>query len=84
MRDTFCGTPLFLSPEMLKGENYCGKIDNWAIGMICYEMIVGKPAFKIQTQKELEKIVICGLFSWWNRYSSRSIVVSRIWQRSSF
>ena len=60
LRDTFCGTPLFLSPEMLRGDTYSEKIDNWAIGVICYEMLIGRPPFKIKTQQELEKIVDIG------------------------
>ena len=35
-RETFCGTPLYLSPDVLKGDQYNDKVDNWAIGIITY------------------------------------------------
>jgi serine/threonine protein kinase len=40
-RSTLCGTPLYLSPEILRGESYNEKIDTWAIGTLAYEMLTG-------------------------------------------
>lgn len=36
LRSTFCGTPLYLSPELLKGQRYDEKVDLWAIGILAY------------------------------------------------
>lgn len=36
LRSTFCGTPLYISPEVLKGNSYGHKIDIWAIGILTY------------------------------------------------
>lgn len=47
LRDTFCGTPLYMSPEILKGEKYDSGVDNWALGILTYEVLVGRPPFKI-------------------------------------
>ena len=47
LRDTFCGTPLYMSPEILKGEKYDCGVDNWALGILTYEILIGKPPFKI-------------------------------------
>jgi len=58
LRHTYCGTPLYLSPEMLKNSGYDEKIDIWAIGIIAYELKFGSAPFCIQNSAELNKIVI--------------------------
>ena len=43
---SFCGSPLYLSPEMLdqKGVNF--KADIYQIGLLIYEILVGRTAYK--------------------------------------
>jgi aurora kinase len=36
MRGTFCGTPVYVSPELLKRKNYNNKIDVWSVGILTY------------------------------------------------
>ncbi|KAJ3449118.1 serine/threonine-protein kinase ial-related [Anaeramoeba flamelloides] len=45
-RKTFIGTLDYISPEMLKGVGYNHTIDIWALGILLYELLVGKPPFK--------------------------------------
>lgn len=45
MRGTFCGTPLYVSPELLKRKNYNNKIDVWSVGILTYELLFGKVPF---------------------------------------
>lgn len=45
LRSTFCGTPLYVSPEILKGENYDEKVDLWAVGILAWEMVYGDIPF---------------------------------------
>lgn len=57
MRETFCGTPLYVSPELLKRKNYNNKIDVWSIGILTYELLFGRVPFDIATERDFIKIV---------------------------
>lgn len=45
-RRTMCGTLDYLPPEMVLRENYSNEVDNWCLGVLCYEFLVGKPPFE--------------------------------------
>ena len=49
---TICGTLDYLSPEMVAGMGYDKNVDLWALGILCYEFLVGKPAFESWTNEE--------------------------------
>ena len=42
---SFCGSPMYLSPEMLSGSGVDQKCDIYGIGLIMYELVSGIPAF---------------------------------------
>ncbi|CAM9953382.1 unnamed protein product, partial [Phaeothamnion confervicola] len=44
-RTTICGTQDYLAPEMLMELPYTTSVDMWAVGVVTYEFLVGKPAF---------------------------------------
>ncbi len=53
MAQTICGSPIYMAPEIIKCNNYSIKTDLWSIGIILYEMSIGKPPYKARTHIEL-------------------------------
>ena len=39
------GTPLYLSPEVLKRQPYDARADIWSLGICCIEMATGMPPY---------------------------------------
>ena len=57
---TYCGSPVYAAPEMLKRNPYSEMVDVWSFGVILYALLYGKFPFYSDNLKEMVKqIVVC-------------------------
>lgn len=43
---TFCGTPVFMAPEIIAGKQYDRSVDWWAFGVLLFQMLLCQSPFK--------------------------------------
>ncbi|XP_035979772.1 NUAK family SNF1-like kinase 2 [Halichoerus grypus] len=75
---TFCGSPLYASPEIVNGKPYTGpEVDSWSLGVLLYILVHGTMPFDGQDHKTLVRQIsngsyreppkpsdACGLIRW--------------------
>ncbi|XP_054735636.1 aurora kinase C [Anastrepha obliqua] len=58
MRTTLCGTLDYLPPEMVQGKPHTKNVDLWSLGVLCYELLVGRAPFLATDYDETYKKII--------------------------
>ena len=56
------GTLYYMAPEIMEGNGYSFEIDIWAIGIIIYQLILGKYPFYGEDKKDTESKIMKGEF----------------------
>lgn len=57
-----CGTPFFVSPEILTRKPYDQQSDMWSVGCIIFLLLSGNLPFMGRSQKELFRKIVAGKF----------------------
>ena len=64
VRYTTCGTQIYHSPEMLLKKGYDTRVDIWAIGILIFELMVGRPPFKSDGEHSMEDNIVHLRINW--------------------
>lgn len=58
---TYCGSPLYASPEIVNGHPYYGpEVDCWSLGVVLYTLVYGAMPFDSSDFNVLRKQISCG------------------------
>lgn len=71
--NSICGTPEYVSPEVLRGSPYGFEVDFWALGCVIYEMIEGRSPFYSSNYKSLYTKIINGNFRFSDIFSLKAM-----------
>uniref|UniRef100_A0A6Q2XX20 Serine/threonine-protein kinase PLK n=1 Tax=Esox lucius TaxID=8010 RepID=A0A6Q2XX20_ESOLU len=71
-KKTICGTPNYLSPEVLNKQGHGCESDVWALGCVMYTMLLGRPPFETTNLKETYRCIREARFSLPSTLSSQA------------
>ena len=64
IRSTYCGTPVYLAPEMIKEIGHDEHLDIWCIGVLLFELLTGNVPFKGKDIQSLNNNILSLKISW--------------------
>ncbi|XP_032828237.2 NUAK family SNF1-like kinase 1 [Petromyzon marinus] len=76
---TFCGSPLYASPEIINGRPYRGpEVDSWALGVLLYAIVYGAMPFDGHQPGALVRQISAARYQQPTRPSEASELISRL------
>lgn len=63
-RSTFCGTPLYLAPEVIRQTGHDKSVDLWCIGALTFELLTGKCPFSGYSDNAVFENILRNKIDW--------------------
>jgi serine/threonine protein kinase len=80
---SFMGTPYYMSPEQARGKNIDWRSDLWALGIIVFQCLTGKPPFESEALGDLMGMILYDpIPRITDRDSSLPPEIEAFWQRA--